>query len=256
MHWLAKQAPYFCWKSLSSIIASIFLAVATSAQSLILASLTASFTASGNSAMSASSTSCFIFPALSIHPMAFRTQSSVSISSIAEAFISSIEGHEASQLSKPNGFWEGFLEGFLAGFLEGFLEGFFEGFLDGFFEGFLDGFFEGFFDFENFFDFEDFFDFEGIFLEGFFPFIFFISFFLFPLSEGSSKSKALPELSSFVSGDIDIACISSTVAAIICTGRHCFSAASIFSCSLVPIPQIMCTSSCERQRPSFSAIIS
>merc|ERR1719237_827177 len=140
MHWLEKHAPYFCWKSLSSIIASIFLAVATSAQSLILASLTASFTAAGNSAMSASSTSCFIFPAASIHPMALRTQSSVSISSIAEALISSIEGHEASQLSK----------------------------LDGFFEGFLDGFFEGFFDF------------EGIFLEGFFPFIFFISFFLLP----------------------------------------------------------------------------
>merc|ERR1719237_1252071 len=111
--------------------------------------------------MSASSTSCFIFPAASIHPMALRTQSSLSISSIAEALISSIEGHEASQLSKPDGFFEGFLEGFF--------EGFFEGFLDGFFEG-------------NF-------DFEGIFLEGFFPFIFFISFFLPPLSEGSSKSK-------------------------------------------------------------------
>merc|ERR1719237_1801517 len=135
MHWLVKQAPYFCWKSLSSIIASIFLAVATSAQSLILASLTASLTASGNSAMSASSTSCFIFPASSIHPMALRTQSSVSISFMAEAFISSIEGHEASQLLKPDGF------------LDGFFEGFFEGFLDGFFEGF--------------------FDFEGIFLEGF-----------------------------------------------------------------------------------------
>merc|ERR1719237_1422455 len=167
MHWLVKQAPYFCWNSLSSIIASIFLAVATSAQSLILASLTASLTAAGNSAMSASSTSCFIFPASSIHPMALRTHSSVSISSIAEALISSIEGHEASQLSKPDGFLEGFLDGFFEGFLDGFLDGFFEGFFDGFFDGFL-----------------DFLDFEGIFLEGFFPFIFFISFFLFPLSEG------------------------------------------------------------------------
>merc|ERR1719237_1837466 len=195
MHWLEKQAPYFCWKSLSSIIASIFLAVATSAQSLILASLTASFTASGNSAMSASSTSCFIFPAASIHPMALRTQSSVSISSIAEVLISSIEGHETSQLLKPEGFLEGFLDGFLKGFLDGFLEGFLEGFLDGFLDGFLEGFFEGFFDF----------------LEGFFPFIFFTTFFfLLPLSEGSSNSKALPELRSFVSGDIDIACISST----------------------------------------------
>merc|ERR1719295_2320836 len=172
MHWLVKQAPYFCWNFLSSIISSIFLAVATSAQSLILASLTASLTAAGNSAMSSSSTSCFIFPLASIHPIALRTQSSVSISSIAEALISSIEGHEASQLLKP----------------EGFFEGFFEGFLDGFFD--LEGFFEGFFPF--------------------FPFIFFITFF-FPLSEGSSKSKALPELRSFVSGDIDMSCISSIV---------------------------------------------
>merc|ERR1719295_1907906 len=152
MHWLVKQTPYFCWNFLSSIISSIFLAVATSAQSLILASLTASLTAAGNSAMSASSTSCFIFPSASIHPMALRTQSSVSISSIAEALISSIEGHEASQLLKP--------------------EGFFEGFLDGFFD--FEGFFEGFFPF--------------------FPFIFFTTFFFFLLSEGSSKSKALPEL--------------------------------------------------------------
>merc|ERR1719295_46418 len=149
MHWLVKQAPYFCWNFLSSIISSIFLAVATSAQSLILASLTASLTTAGNSAMSSSSTSCFIFPLASIHPIALRTQSSVSISSIAEALISSIEGHEASQLLKP--------------------EGFFEGFLEGFFEGFLEGFFP------------------------FFPFIFFITFFFVPLSEGSSKSKALPE---------------------------------------------------------------
>merc|ERR1719237_222503 len=126
MHWLEKQAPYFCWKSLSSIIASIFLAVATSAQSLILASLTVSFTATGNSAMSASSTSCFIFPAASIHPMALRTQSSVSISSIADALISSIEGHEASQLSKLDGFLEGFLDFFdFEGFFDffDFLEG-------------------------------------------------------------------------------------------------------------------------------------
>merc|ERR1719295_1351254 len=177
MHWLVKQTPYFCWNFLSSIISSIFLAVATSAQSLILASLTASLTAAGNSAMSASSTSCFIFPSASIHPMALRTQSSVSISSIAEALISSIEGHEASQLLKPEGFFEGFLEGFFEGLFEGFLEGFFEGFLDGFFD--LEGFFEGFFPF--------------------FPFIFFITFFFVPLSEGSSKSKALPELRSFVS---------------------------------------------------------
>merc|ERR1719378_1155568 len=155
--------------------------------------------------------------------MALRTQSSVSISSIAEALISSIEGHEASQLLKPEGFFEGFLEGFL--------EGFFEGFLDGFFD--LEGFFEG-----------------------FFPFIFFITFFFVPLSEGSSKSKALPELRSFVSGDIDMSCISSIVAAIISLGMHCFNAASIFLWRLVPIPQIMCTSSRERQRPSFSAIIS
>merc|ERR1719237_1668811 len=139
MHWLVKQAPYFCWNSLSSIIASIFLAVATSAQSLILASLTASLTAAGNSAMSASSTSCIMFPLSSIHPMALRTQSSVSISSMAEAFISSIEGHEASQLLNPEGFSEGFCEGF------------FEGFLEGFFEGFLEGFFEGFFPFITFF---------------------------------------------------------------------------------------------------------
>merc|ERR1719295_1922804 len=187
MHWLVKQAPYFCWNFLSSIISSIFLAVATSAQSLILASLTASLTGAGNSAMSASSTSCFIFPSASIHPMALRTQSSVSISSIAEALISSIEGHEASQLLKPEGFFEGFLEGFL--------EGFFEGFLDGFFD--LEGFFP------------------------FFPFIFFTTSFFFPLSEGSSKSKALPELRSFVSGDIDMSCISSIVAAIISLGMHC-----------------------------------
>merc|ERR1719300_120701 len=176
MHWLVKQAPYFCWNFLSSIISSIFLAVATSAQSLILDSLTASLTAAGNSAITASSTSCFIFPSASIHPMALRTQSSVSISSIAEALISSIEGHEASQLLKPEGFFEGFLEGFF----EGFLEGFFEGFLGGFFD--LEGFFP------------------------FFPFIFFITSFFFPLSEGSSKSKALPELRSFVSGDIDMSC--------------------------------------------------
>merc|ERR1719300_1695438 len=160
MHWLVKQAPYFCWNFLSSIISSIFLAVATSAQSLILASLTASLTAAGNSAMSASSTSCFIFPSASIHPMALRTQSSVSISSIAEALISSLEGHEASQLLNPEGFFEGFLEGFFEGFLDGFLD--------------LEGFFPFF---------------------PFFPFIFFITFFFFvPLSEGSSKSKALPEL--------------------------------------------------------------
>merc|ERR1719300_1332010 len=203
MHWLVKQAPYFCWNFLSSIISSIFLAVATSAQSLILDSLTASLTAAGNSAMSASSTSCFIFPSASIHPMALRTQSSVSISSIAEALISSIEGHEASQLLKP--------------------EGFFEGFLDGFF----DGFFDGLFDFEGFF--------EGFF--PFFPFIFFTTFFFVPLSEASSKSKALPELRSFVSGDIDMACISSIVAAIISLGMHCFNAASIFLWRLVPIPQ-------------------
>merc|ERR1719397_926855 len=115
--------------------------------------------------MSASSTSCFMFPLSSIHPMALRTQSSVSISFMAEAFISSIEGHEASQFLNP----------------EGFFEGFFDGFLDGFFEAFLEGFFEGF-------------------LEGFFPFI---TFFFVPLSDGSSKSKALPELRSLVSGDID-----------------------------------------------------
>ena len=68
-----------------------------------------------------------------------RTQSSVSISSIAEALISSIEGHEASQLLKPEGFFEGFLEGFFEGFLEGFFEGFFDGLFD--FEGFFEGFF-------------------------------------------------------------------------------------------------------------------
>merc|ERR1719278_1588290 len=137
-----------------------------------------------------------------------------------------MEGHEASQLLKCEGFLEGFLEGFFEGFFEGFLEGFFEGFFEGFLEGFFEGFLEGFF--EGFV--------EGFF-EGFFPF------FLLPLSEGSSKSKALPELRSFVSGDIDMACISSMVAAIISIGIHCFSAASIFSWSLVPIPQIMCTSS-------------
>merc|ERR1719237_975437 len=197
MHWLEKQAPYFCWNSLSSIIASIFFAVATSAQSLIFASLTASLTAAGNSAMSASSTSCFMFPLSSIHPMALRTQSSVSISFMAEAFISSIEGHEASQFLNPEGFFEGFFDGFLEGFLEGFLDGFLEAFLEGFFEGFL---------------------------EGFFPFITFV---FVPLSDGSSKSKALPELRSLVSGDIDMACISS-MAAIISMGMHCFNAASIF----------------------------
>ena len=53
-----------------------------------------------------------------------RTQSSVSISSIAEALISSIEGHEASQLLKPDGFLEGFFEGFFD-FEDFFLEGFF-----------------------------------------------------------------------------------------------------------------------------------
>merc|ERR1712192_15152 len=194
-HWLVKQAPYFCWNSLDSIIDSIFFAVVTSAQSLILASLTASLTAAGYSAMSASSTSCFMFPLSSIHPMALRIQSSVSISSMAEAFISSIEGHESSQLLNS----------------EGFIEGFFP--------------FEGFFDFEGFF---------GAFFEGLFPFfppLFFITFFAFffiPLSETSSKSKALPELRSLVSGDIDMSCISSMVAAIISLGMHCFNAASIF----------------------------
>merc|ERR1719370_2471318 len=110
--------------------------------------------------------------------MALRTQSSVSISSMAEAFISSIEGHEASQLLNPEGFSEGFFEGFFEGFLEGFLAGFLEGFFEGFFalEGFLEARLEGF-------------------LEGFFAFI---PFFFVPLSDGSSKSKALPELRSFV----------------------------------------------------------
>merc|ERR1719239_1411391 len=140
-----------------------------------------------------------MFPLSSIHPMALRTQSSVSISSMAEAFISSIEGHEASQLLNPEGFSEGFFEGFFA------LEGFFEGFLEVIWEGFLEGF-----------------------LEGFFPFIPFITFFFVPLSDGSSKSKALPELRSLVSGDIDMACISSMVAAIISMGMHCCNAASIF----------------------------
>merc|ERR1719237_150015 len=173
MHWLVKQAPYFCWNSLSSIIASIFLAVATSAQSLILASLAASFTAAGNSAMSASSTSCFMFPSASIHPIALRTQSSASISSIAEALISSIEGQEASQLLKP--------------------EGFFEGFSKGFFEGFFPFPFDFFpFDFVPF----DFFPFDFVPFD-FAPFIFFVAFFFLPLSEGSSKSKALPELRSW-----------------------------------------------------------
>merc|ERR1712192_169935 len=205
-HWLVKQAPYFCWNSLDSIIDSIFFAVATSAQSLILASLTASLTAAGNSAMSASSTSCFMFPLSSIHPMALRTQSSVSISSMAEAFISSIEGHEASQLLNPEGFFAGFFGGFPEGFLEGIFGDFFEGFFGDFFVGFL-----------------------GLFDEGFFPFFPFITLsFFIPLSEGSSKSKALPELRSLVSGDIDMACISSMVAAIISMGMHCFNAASIF----------------------------
>merc|ERR1712192_28624 len=203
-HWLVKQAPYFCWNSLDSIIDSIFFAVATLAQSLILASLTASLTAAGNSAMSASSTSCFMFPLSSIHPMALRIQSSVSISSMAEAFISSIEGHESSQLLNSEGFIEGFFD------FEGFFGAFFEGFFE-FFEGFFGAFFEGLFPF--------------------FPPLFFITFFAFffiPLSETSSKSKALPELRSLVSGDIDMSCISSMVAAIISLGMHYFNAASIF----------------------------
>merc|ERR1711872_443663 len=159
--------------------------------------------------MSASSTSCIMFPSSSIHPIALSTQSSVFISSMAEDLISSREGQDASQLLKSE-----FLEGFLV-FLEGFL--FPLDFLD-----FLDFFLE----------------FLGLDLE--------LNFFSF-LSEGSSKVKALPELRSLILDAIDgsciscISCISSMVAAIISGGTHCFRAASIFSCSFVPIPHIMCT---------------
>merc|ERR1712109_225664 len=192
-HSFSKQAPYFFWNFLSFIIASIFAAVATSAQSLIFASLTASLTASGNSAISASSTSCFMFPSSSIHPIALSKHSSVFISSMAEALISSIEGQDASQLLKSEG-------------LEGFLE-----FLDLFcFLPFLEGL-VGFFSLLDFLD-------PLVFLVVFFPLK---TFFFLPLSEGSSKSKALPELRSLVSGAIDVSCISSIVAAIISGGTRC-----------------------------------
>merc|ERR1711962_682661 len=154
-----------------------------------------------------------MFPSSSIHPIALSTQSSVFISSMAEALISSREGQDASQLLKSEGL-EGFLE-FLLPFLEAFLLPFLESFFLPFLEGFL-------------LDFLD-------------SLVFLVIFFLLPLSEGSSKSKALPELRSLESGVIVISCISAIVAAIISGGTHCFRAASIFSCSFVPIPHIMCT---------------
>merc|ERR1711962_1393090 len=156
-----------------------------------------------------------MFPSSSIHPIALSTHSSVFISSMAEALISSIEGQDASQLLKSEG---------LEGFLEGFLE-------------FLDLFcflplLEGFLDFLSFSSFLYFMFLLSMFRGRFFPFF---------LSAGSSKVKALPELRSLKLGVIDISCISSMVAAIISGGTHCFRAASIFSCSFVPIPHIMCT---------------
>merc|ERR1719495_828904 len=108
---------------------------------------------------------------------------------MAEALISSREGQDASQLLKSEGL-EGFLEfldlfcflPFSEGFLLPFLKGFLLPFLEGFSLDFLDSL------------------------------VLLVIFFPLPLSEGSSKSKALPELRSLVAGVIDISCISSMVA--------------------------------------------